>query len=119
MKKLLIVSVGVMALTSVLFVQAEIKRTASGKPDLTGVYDTGTLTPLERPEFLGETEYLYPWFADLLNWAAGIAIEWVSENESDPDREAPPQGGDGDNTAGAGGVGGYNAFCIDPGCEVF
>ena len=94
MKKSLVATVGVLALTSVLFVQAEIKRTASGKPDLSGVYDTGTLTPLERPEFLGETEYLYPWFADLLNWAAGIAIEWASENESDPDREAPPQGGD-------------------------
>lgn len=110
MKRLILATIGIVALMSVVFAQAEIKRTSSGKPDFSGVYDTGTLTPLERPEFLGETEYLYPWFADLLNWAAGIAIEWASENESDPDREAPPQGGDGDNTAGSGGVGGYNAF---------
>jgi hypothetical protein len=119
MKRLILATIGIVALMSVVFAQAEIKRTSSGKPDFSGVYDTGTLTPLERPEFLGETEYLYPWFADLLNWAAGIAIEWASENESDPDREAPPQGGDGDNTAGSGGVGGYNAFWIDPGSEVF
>ena len=80
MKNLLVAMIGVLALTSALVVQAEIKRTASGKPDLSGVYDTGTLTPLERPEFLGETEYLYPWFADLLNWAAGIAIgaRWLA-----------------------------------------
>jgi hypothetical protein len=94
---------------------AEIKRTASGKPDLSGVYDTGTLTPTERPEWLGETEYLYPWFAGVLNWAFEIAADWAINNESDPDREAPPEGGDGNNTAGAGGVGGYNVFWIDPG----
>ena len=32
-------------------VSADIKRTASGKPDLSGVYDTGTLTPEQRPNF--------------------------------------------------------------------
>jgi len=53
-------------------VQAEVKRTPSGKPDLSGFYDTGNLTPLQRPEFLGETEYLYTWVANLINWAA----EW-------------------------------------------
>lgn len=119
MKKLVTALTSGCMLLSLTFSHAEIKRTASGKPNLSGVYDTGTLTPLERPEFLGETEYLYPWFADLLNWAAGIAIRWTLEDESDPDREAPPQGGDGDNTAGSGGVGGYNAFWIDPGSEVF
>jgi len=96
-------------------VSAEIKRTASGKPDLSGVYDTGTLTPEQRPEFFGDIKYLYPWVADLLNWAAEVAYEWFEETESDPDREAPPVGGDGNNTAGAGGVGGYNAFYIDIG----
>lgn len=94
---------------------AEIQRTASGKPDLSGVYDTGILTPTERPEWLGETEYLSPWFADVLNWAFEIAADWAINNESDPDREAPPEGGDGNNAAGAGGVGGYNVFWIDPG----
>ena len=105
-------------MASVVTVQAEVPRTPSGKPDLSGTYDTGTLTPLQRPGFLGEIEYLYVWVADLLNWAAGLVIDWTWEDESDPDREAPPKGGDGNNTAGAGGVGGYNAFWIDPGSAV-
>jgi hypothetical protein len=66
--------------TSALFIallitsvaQAEIKRTPSGKPDLSGVYDTGTLTPEQRPEFFGDIKYLYPWVANLLNWAAEV-----------------------------------------------
>ena len=95
--------------------QAEIKRTPSGKPDLSGVYDTGTLTPEQRPEFLGEIKYLYPWVADLLNWAAQTAYDYFQDDVSDADRGAPPAGGDGNNTAGAGGVGGYNAFYIDIG----
>jgi len=35
------------------FADADVKRTASGKPDLSGVYDTGTLTPTQRPEWMG------------------------------------------------------------------
>lgn len=97
---------------------ADVKRTSSGKPDLSGVYDTGTLTPTERPEWLGETEYLYRWAANLLNWGLGIASEWAVSGESDPNREAPPEGGDGVNTGGAGGVGGYNFFYIDPGSSL-
>ncbi len=99
-------------------VHAEVKRTPSGKPDLSGFYDTGTLTPLQRPEFLGETEYLYTWVANLINWAAEWAYDYAFETTSDPDREAPPEGGDGNNTGGAGGVGGYNALYIDPGNHV-
>ena len=97
---------------------ADIKRTPSGHPDLSGVYDTGTLTPTQRPEWLGETEYLYPWFARFINWAFDVASDWAATSESDPDREAPPEGGDGNNTAGAGGVGGYNLFYIDPGSSL-
>jgi len=97
---------------------AEIKRTASGTPDLTGVYDTGTLTPTQRPEWLGKTEYLYPWVASALNWVFDVASDWALSDESDPDREAPPAGGDGNNSGGAGGVGGYNLFYIDPGSSL-
>ena len=97
---------------------ADVKRTASGKQDLSGFYDTGTLTPLERPEFLGDTEYLYKWIADLINWAADWACDFAFESTSDPGRDAPPEGGDGNNIAGAGGVGGYNAFYIDPGNRI-
>lgn len=94
---------------------ADVKRTASGKPDLSGTYDTATLTPTQRPEWLGEVEYLYPWIARTLNWGLQYATEWAQFSESDPDRSAPEEGGDGNNTAGAGGVGGYNFFWVDPG----
>ena len=40
--------------------EAEIPRTASGKPDLTGFFDYGTLTPLERPASLGDKAFLTP-----------------------------------------------------------
>ncbi|MEZ5552293.1 MAG: hypothetical protein R3E82_15520 [Pseudomonadales bacterium] len=90
------------------------------RPDLSGTYDTATLTPLERPEFLGETKHLYKWVAELLSWAAGLGLEFASTSESDPDREAPPVGGDGSGEAfGAGNVGGYNTFWIDPGDRAF
>jgi hypothetical protein len=57
---------------------ADVKRTSSGKPDLSGVYDTGILTPTQRPEWLGEIESFYPWVANALNWAFGVASEWRS-----------------------------------------
>ena len=67
LRRLAVVSTAsVLALTSAT-AAADIKRTPSGKPDFTGVYDTGILTPTQRPEWLGETEYLYPWFAKVLN----------------------------------------------------
>ncbi len=107
-------------LAALLNVQAmaEIKRTQSGKPDLSGVYDTGILTPTQRPEWLGETESLYPWVANFLNWTFSVASEWAAYGDSDPDREAPPTGGDGNNTGGACGVGGYNLFWVDPGTSL-
>ena len=36
---------------------AEIPRTPWGRPDLGGVWTNSTLTPLERPEGLGEREF--------------------------------------------------------------
>ena len=38
---------------SIAHAESDDRRTPSGKPDLSGFYDTGTLTPLQRPEFLG------------------------------------------------------------------
>ena len=37
---------------------ADVKRTASGVPDLSGFYDGGTLTPLNRPEALGDKQFM-------------------------------------------------------------
>ncbi len=47
-----------------------------------------------------------------------MASEWAVYGDSDPDREAPPTGGDGNNIGGAGGVGGYNLFWVDPGSSL-
>ncbi|MFT7654831.1 MAG: hypothetical protein ACI9UU_003952 [Candidatus Azotimanducaceae bacterium] len=94
----------------------DMPRTADGKPDLSGTYDIATLTPLQRPEEFGETLYMTPEQAEkiTLTRAERVAAEDIP---SDPDRGAPPSGGDG--TEGAGGnVGGYNSFWIDAGDSV-
>jgi hypothetical protein len=108
--------------TAVLLRQSAVAQDseAAERPDLSGTYDTATLTPLQRPEWLGETKHIYPWVAKSLSWVADVALSWANENESDPDREAPPVGGDGSGEAfGAGNVGGYNTFWIDPGTSAF
>ena len=94
-----------------------LPRTASGRPDLSGTYDTATLTPLQRPERFGDKLVLSE------EEAAAIVREEFDRNASrneasDPDREAPPVGGDGSPGA-AGNVGGYNTFWIDRGSSAF
>jgi hypothetical protein len=88
-----------------------VPRLADGHPDLQGMYDLATLTPVER--------------------AAGtplvISDEQAAKLEKDvaarknyqdapikADRGAPPVGGDG-SAGAAGNVGGYNSFWIDSG----
>ena len=46
-----LIRLGASLLTSLITmaVSADISRTASGKPDLTGTYNIATLTPLEHP----------------------------------------------------------------------
>ena len=99
-------------------VTAEIARTNAGKPDFSGVYDTGTLTPLNRPRQFGTKQFMTPEEANQVTASVLGRFEFANR-ESDPDRGAPKKGGDGNNTAGAGGVGGYNAFWIDPGNKTF
>ncbi len=90
------------------------------KPDLSGTYDAATITPLERPAFLGETKHFYKWVAKTVGWLAKSGLSLAAEAASDPNREAPPVGGDGSGQGfGAGNVGGYNAFWIDPGTSAF
>jgi len=94
------------------------RRMSNGKPDLSGVYDAGTVTPVDRPAQFGDNLYLSPEEAKKLEetskefWPAA-----ARKSENAAEREAPPVGGDGDNRFGGGGVGGYNAFWIDPGSE--
>ena len=92
--------------------------TPSSQPDLSGTYDIATLTPLQRPAQYGDNLTLTP------EQAQAIADHWRRNFEkdyapSDPNREAPPEGGTGiyapEFTGAAGKVGGYNAFYVDIG----
>ena len=106
-----------------------LPRTADGRPDLQGNWTNATITPLER---LGANLPL-----NLTEEAAReeerkirAALEF-REQDSDPNRAAPPVGGEQRKSpnaepsylervwqGGAGAVGGYNSFWIDPGDRV-
>ena len=92
-------------------------RTADGHPDFSGTYDIATLTPLARPANVGDRASLTEAEAKAL--AAQTAVYMAKRNAaSDPNRQAPPAGGDGSEGA-AGNVGGYNALWIDNGTGAF
>jgi hypothetical protein len=92
-----------------------IPRTPDGRPDLQGTWSNATITPVERPS---EFTSLVISEADRtrLETAVTERIDRLSQ-PSDPNREAPPVGGDG-STGAAGMVGGYNNFWIDAGTRV-
>ena len=102
----------------------EIPRTASGRPDLSGTYDTATLTPLERPVAFGDRLALTEEEAAAIAEGEPVALAAVfgippdRNVESAPPSEAPPVGGDG-STGAAGAVGGYNTFWMDRGTSAF
>lgn len=109
-------SVVLIALVCVMgLVHADIKRTASGKPDFSGTFDAATLTPLTRPPEFGDNLYLTPAEATELKDAEAKRVA-AANSESNPDRTAPPAGGDG-SAGAAGNVGGYNNFWIDRGTD--
>lgn len=95
-----------------------------GKPDLSGFYDSGTLTPLNRPEYFGDKQFMTQEEAAEIveRQQAGLA---GANQASDPNRGAPVAGGDGNIGGGIsfytlkpgrrGGVGGCNVFWIDSG----
>jgi len=103
----------------------DVSRTPSGRPDLSGTYDVGTLTPMQRPTDLGEKMSLTEEEAAAFGARATAALDRrnnivpsVNTELSDPNRGAPPVGGDG-STGASGNVGGYNTFWIDPGSGAF
>ncbi len=108
---------GVLAITVTPLGAAEIPRTPDGRPDLSGTYDIKTRTPLQRPEEYGDKLTLTDEEADAL---ARKEREYMARRNaaSDPNREAPPRGGDG-STGGAGNVGGYNSFWVERGSGSF
>jgi len=95
----------------------KIPRTASGKPDLSGNYNIANLTPFERDPKYGDVLFMSTEEAEEIEKRAAQFTSAASQN-SDPERSAPPSGGDGSGGA-AGAVGGYNAFWIDPGTKTF
>ena len=96
---------------------ADIKRTPTGKPDLTGNYDAGSLTPVSRPRMFGDKQFMTKEEAEAIVATSADGLAKANE-ASDPNRGAPVKGGDGNNALGAGNVGGYNAFWVDPGSHV-
>ncbi|HUP25428.1 MAG TPA: hypothetical protein VNB06_21125 [Thermoanaerobaculia bacterium] len=103
-----------------------IPRMPDGKPDLSGTYDSATLTPLNRPAEYGDKLYMTVEEAEAIAQAEREILARANA-QSAVDREAPPVGGapptgadDSEREAlGAGNVGGYNAFWIDRGNEAF
>tara|TARA_B100002003_G_scaffold33169_1_gene28319 strand:- start:1323 stop:2360 length:1038 start_codon:yes stop_codon:yes gene_type:complete len=95
----------------------EIPRTLNGKPDLSGNYNIANLTPFERDPKYGEALFMSQDEAKEIEQRVATFTTLASQN-SDPNRSAPPKGGDGSGGA-AGAVGGYNAFWIDPGTKTY
>src|SRR5437867_10070101 len=88
-----------------------LPRTPDGHPDLQGIYDLATLTPLERPA--GAKAVLTAQEAAKLESEVAARKE-QGDRPIQGDRQAPPKGGDG-SAGPAGNVGGYNTFWLDPG----
>jgi hypothetical protein len=79
--------------------------TALGQIDISGTYDVGTLTPLERPEMFGNNLFLAEEVASRM--AQGLAKAMAADAKAtDPDRAAPQKGAI---------TQGYNLFWVDPG----
>src|SRR6478609_8850640 len=106
-----------------------VPRTPDGKPDLQGNWTNETQTPLERMTPGGAT--LTDEQAAAIEKRAQL-VEEFRDKQSDPNRPAPPVGGEsgklaapGDpsfieriSEAAGGAVGGYNGFWLDPGAKV-
>jgi hypothetical protein len=106
-----------------------VPRTPDGKPDLQGNWTNETQTPLERMTPGGAT--LTDEQAKKIEDRAQF-VEDFRDKQSDPNRPAPPKGGEAGklappgersfieqiSEAAGGAVGGYNGFWLDPGLKV-
>ena len=106
-----------------------VPRTPDGTPDLQGNWTNETQTPLERMGAQGGT--LTDQQAAAIEDRAKV-VEEFRDRPSDPDRPAPPKGGEAGrlaapgqqsfieiiSEAAGGAVGGYNGFWLDPGLNV-
>jgi hypothetical protein len=90
-----------------------VPRLADGHPDLQGVYDLATLTPVERRA--GSPLVLTDEDAKKLEQQVADRSA-KADAPIEADRAAPPKGGDG-SPGPYGNVGGYNNFWLDPGSQ--
>jgi len=115
MRTILAVGVFALSLARLSAQPPSALRTPDGHPDLQGIYDIASMTPLERdagtPLVMSKAEAarFEQQRADRVRRAA---------LPSNGDRPAPPVGGDG-STGAAGNVGGYNNFWVDNGTEYY
>lgn len=84
---------------------AAIIPAALAEPQLSGTYDVGTLTPLQRPQAFGNNLYVSQETAEKMT-AGYNAAKAKDAASSDPNRPPPPK---------AKSPGGYNFFWLNPG----
>jgi len=101
--------------------KSALPRMPDGHPDLQGIYDLGTMTPLER--LPGDPPFLSKEQAKALERKEATR-RGKDDEPSRPDRPAPPVGGDTSapksffealEKLGGGPVGGYNRYWLDQG----
>ena len=102
--------------------KAALPRTADGHPDLQGIYNVATITPVERPAGLTSTgAHERAGRRDRSSYEAARQVK--NDAPIAGDRAAPPVGGDNPTPkryleflerAGGGAVGGYNNFWLAP-----
>ena len=85
--------------------QGESPRTAWGAPDLQGVWDFRTITPLQRPEELGDQEFL-------------TEEQAANREQAAVDRDVELWEAEARRTEAGGNVGAYNNFWMDRGTNV-
>ena len=86
-----------------------IRKTTSGKPDLSGTYDISSLTPFQRPQKYGDQLFMTLEEAEVIEKAQAERTASRAE-ASDPNRAAPTVGGN---------VGAYNDFWFEWGSDTF
>ena len=101
-RQLTMVAVGVLLIVPVS--AQEAPQTSWGAPDLQGIWDFRSITPLERPEDLAEQEFLSEEEAADLEKAAVDRIEELANREAE-------------RTEVGGHIGAYNDFWMDRGAR--
>ena len=101
-KMIRVFSVAAVILLPGLVAGQDVSLTSSGVPDLQGVWDFRTITPLERPEDLGEKAFL------TAEEVADLEEEAIARNERLLNEAAR-------RTEAGGNIGAYNNFWMDRG----